>query len=71
MGSDPLINIQQNGATLETISNALRDMDPAGGNVSLPTGAVDQAADTANISTLDFLLNARKQLADIRFGVDR
>jgi len=68
MGSDPLINIQQNGATLETISNALRDMDPAGGNVSLPTGAVDQAADTANISTLDFLLNARKQLADIRFG---
>ena len=68
MGSDPLINIQQNGATLESISKALRDMDPAGGNVSLPTGAVDQAAETANISTLDFLLNARKQLADIRFG---
>ena len=71
VGSDPLINIQQNGTTLETISKALRDMDPAGGNVSLPTGAVgavDEVADTANISTLDFLLNARKQLADIRFG---
>ena len=68
VGSDPLINIQQNGTTLETISKALRDMDPAGGNVVLPTGAVDKAAETANISTLDFLLNARKQLADIRFS---
>ena len=68
IGKDPLINIQQNGATLDNIAKALRDIDPAGGNVSLPTGAVDQTAETANISTLDFLLNARKQLADIRFG---
>jgi hypothetical protein len=68
IGTDPLINIQQNGTTLDNIAKALRDMDPAGGNVSLPTGAVDEVADTANISTLDFLLNARKQLADIRFG---
>jgi len=68
MGEDPLINIQQNGATLDNIAKALRDMDPAGGNVALPTGAVDQTAETANISTLDFLLNARKQLADIRFS---
>ena len=67
-GSDPLINIKQSGATLERISQALRDMDPAGGNVALPTGAVDQTATGAEQSTLDFLLDARKQLADIRFS---
>ena len=67
-GSDPLINIKQSGATLERISQALRDMDPAGGNVALPTGAVDQTAIGAEQSTLDFLLDARKQLADIRFS---
>ena len=67
-GEDPLINIQNSGRVLEKISRALRDMDPAGGNISLPTGAVDQTAMGAEQSTLDFLLDARKQLSDVRFG---
>jgi len=60
MGSDPLINIQQNGNVLERISNAFRDIGNEG-VVNLPAGAGD-----GSTNTFDFLMNSRKQLMDIK-----
>ena len=68
MGADPLINIAATGNTLENISTALRDMDPKGGPVQIPSGIDETIGGNVEGSTLDFLLESRKQLSDILNG---
>ena len=68
MGADPLINIAATGNTLENISKALRDIDPKGGPVQIPSGIDETIGGNVEGSTLDFLLESRKQLSDILNG---
>jgi len=67
VGPDALLNISATGDTIARITQALRDMKPEGGSIALPEGAVGTTGPT-EITTLDFLLDQRRQLLDILNG---
>ena len=67
VGPDALLNISATGDTIARITQALRDMKPEGGSIALPEGALKEGGPT-EITTLDFLLDQRRQLLDILNG---
>ena len=67
IGPDALLNISATGDTIARITQALRDMKPEGGSIQLPEGALREGGPT-EITTLDFLLDQRRQLLDILNG---
>ena len=67
IGPDALLNISATGDTIARITQALRDMKPEGGSIQLPEGAL-RTDGPSEITTLDFLLDQRRQLLDILNG---
>ena len=67
IGPDALINISATGDTIARITQALRDIKPEGGSIQLPEGAL-RTDGPSEITTLDFLLDQRRQLLDILNG---